>query len=61
MENLKPLGVKYIVIARDQSQVDALISQGIPTIHAPITHAFEALRQAGVERACAIVPADSDT
>lgn len=60
VENLKPLGVEYIVIARDQSQVDALISQGIPTIHAPITHAFEALRQAGVERACAMVSTFDD-
>ncbi|VVB86853.1 Calcium-gated potassium channel MthK [uncultured archaeon] len=60
VENLKPLGVEYIVIARDTSQVDALRSQGIPTIHAPITHAFEALRQAGAERACAIVSTFDD-
>ncbi len=59
-ENLKSLGVEYIVIARDQSQVDALRSQGIPTIHAPITHAFEALRQAGAERALAIVSTFDD-
>jgi len=60
VENLKPLGMEYIVIARDQSQVDALRSQGIPTINAPITHAFEALKQAGVERACAIVSTFDD-
>ncbi len=55
VENLKSLGVEYIVIARNQSQVDALIPQGIPTIHAPITHAFEALRQAEAERAIALI------
>ncbi len=55
VENLKKLGLEYIVIVRDGSQVDALRAQGIPTVHAPITHAFEALRQAGAERACAII------
>ncbi len=55
VENLKKLDLEYIVIVRDASQVDALRAQGIPTIHSPITHAFEALRQAGAERACAII------
>ncbi|VVB89332.1 Glutathione-regulated potassium-efflux system protein KefB [uncultured archaeon] len=55
VENLKALELEYIVIVRDSSQIDALRAQGIPAIHAPIIHAFEALRQAGAERACALI------
>ncbi|VVB88078.1 Calcium-gated potassium channel MthK [uncultured archaeon] len=60
VENLKPLGVEYIVITRDAGQVDALRSQGIPAIYAPITHAFEVLRQAGAERAIALISTFED-
>ncbi|VVB87818.1 Glutathione-regulated potassium-efflux system protein KefB [uncultured archaeon] len=60
VENLKKLEVEYIVIAKDTSQVDALRAQGIPAIHSPVTHAFEALRQAGAERACALVSTFDD-
>lgn len=60
VDKLKELGLDFVVIARDESQVQSLRSAKVTAIAAPVTHSFEALVKAGVAQACALVATYDD-
>ncbi|MGC8601645.1 MAG: potassium channel family protein [Thermoprotei archaeon] len=60
VEYLRQLGLDFVVLVRDQSQLDALRLENIPAFGAPITHTYEALRQAGIERASTVITTFDD-
>jgi len=60
VEALKALGLDYVVLVRDASQLDALRLEGIPAMSSPVTHTYEALREAGIEKASAVITTFDD-
>jgi voltage-gated potassium channel len=60
VDSLKNLGLDYVVLVRDASQLDALRLEGIPAMSSPITHTYEALKEAGIDRASAVITTFDD-
>ncbi len=55
VERLRELGVDYVVLVRDESQLPSLIKDGIPAMGAPIARSYQSLIRAGAARASAII------
>ncbi len=55
VESLNNLGLSYVVLVRDSSQLDTLRLEGIPAMSAPVTHTYKALLDAGVQKASALI------
>jgi voltage-gated potassium channel len=55
VESLQRLKVEFVVITRTKEQVDILKSKQIPGFYAPITRIYDALREANVGTAAALV------
>ncbi|MDP7975000.1 MAG: NAD-binding protein [TACK group archaeon] len=60
VESLNNLGLSYVVLVRDSSQLDALRLDGIPAMSAPVTHTYKALLDAGVQKASALISTFED-
>lgn len=59
-EKLKDMGVEYVVVTKDEEQVQIARNKGIVAISTPVNLAYEALKKAGVERASALVATYDD-
>jgi Trk K+ transport system NAD-binding subunit len=55
VESLQRLKVEFVVITRTKEQVDILKSKQIPGFYSPITRIYEALKEANVGTASALV------
>jgi len=55
VERLKELGLEYVVLVRDESQIPALYKEGIPAMGSPSARSYQALVRAGAARAAAII------
>lgn len=51
VDDLKSLGLEFVVIAKDNDQMEMLRKEGITAVGGPTTHIYETLKKAGVERA----------
>jgi voltage-gated potassium channel len=61
VESLQALGIGFLVVSKYRSQLDILRTHNIPALYAPITHVYEALKEANVEKASTLVSTmDSD-
>ncbi len=60
VEYLKELGLDFVVLVRDESQLDALRKDNIPAFGAPVTHIYEALREAGIAKASTVISTFDD-
>ena len=59
-EKLKDMGMEYIVVAKDEKQVEIAQNQGIVAISSPVNLVYDALKKAGVERASSLVATYDD-
>jgi voltage-gated potassium channel len=59
-EKLKDMGMEYLVVAKDEEQVEIARNQGIVSISSPVNRVYDALKQAGVERASSLVATYDD-
>jgi voltage-gated potassium channel len=55
VERLRELGLEFVVLVRDESQVPALYKDGIPALGSPVARSYQALVRAGVTRASSII------
>ncbi len=55
VENLQALQIEFVVITKDQSQLDVLRSHIIPALCAPVTHIHEALEETNVGKASTLI------
>jgi voltage-gated potassium channel len=55
VESLQSLKIEYIVIARDDSQLEILRSHNIPGMFAPITQIYDALKDTNVDKASTLI------
>lgn len=55
VEKLKEMGVEFVVLVRDESQLPFLYKEGIPAMGSPVARSFSALREAGILRASSII------
>jgi Trk K+ transport system NAD-binding subunit len=60
VEKLTEMGLPYVVIVRDESQLPALHKSHIPALASPIAKSFETLKAAGASRATAIIATFDD-
>ena len=61
VESLQALNIEFLVVAKYRSQLGILRAHNIPALFAPITHVYEALKEANVENASTLVSTmDSD-
>ena len=54
-ESLKRLNAEFVVITRVEAQLETLRSNGITALYAPVTHVYEALKEANVEKASTVI------
>ena len=59
-EKLKDMGMEYLVVAKDEEQVEIARNQGIISISSPVNRVYDALKQAGIERASSLVATYDD-
>jgi Trk K+ transport system NAD-binding subunit len=52
---LKELGLRSVVVARDEAQAQLARNGGDIALASPVSHSFDALKKAGIEHACAVV------
>jgi len=55
VERLKEMGVEFVVLVRDESQLPTLHREGIPAMGSPIARSYQALVKAGAARASSII------
>jgi voltage-gated potassium channel len=55
VENLHALNVEFLVIVKDESQLDILAHLRIPALYTPITHIYETLKRVNVEKAAILI------
>jgi Trk K+ transport system NAD-binding subunit len=60
VEKLKEMGLPYIVIVRDESQLPAIHKSHIPALASPIAKSFETLKEAGASKATALIATFDD-
>jgi voltage-gated potassium channel len=60
VEKLKRMGVPYVVIVRDESQLPTLRKSHVPALGSPIAKSFQTLKTAGASRATAIIATFDD-
>ena len=59
-EKLKDMGTEYIVVAKDEEQVEIARNNGIVAISSPVNLVYDALKKAGIERASSLVATYDD-
>ncbi len=59
-ESLKTLGTEFVVIAKDNDQLEMLRKEGVEGVGGPTTHIYETLKKAGVERASHLISTFDD-
>ena len=59
-ESLKSLGTEFVVIAKDNDQLEMLRKEGVEGVGGPTTHIYETLKKAGVERASHLIATFDD-
>jgi voltage-gated potassium channel len=59
-EKLKDMGTEYIVVARDEEQVELARNEGITAMASPVNLVYDALKKAGIERASSLVATYDD-
>ena len=59
-ESLKSLGTEFVVIAKDNDQLEMLRKEGVEGVGGPTTHIYETLKKAGVERASHLISTFDD-
>jgi voltage-gated potassium channel Kch len=55
VESLQRLKIEFIVITRTEAQLGILKSHNIPAFYTPITHIYEALKEANIEKASTLI------
>ncbi|MGB8780720.1 MAG: NAD-binding protein [Candidatus Bathyarchaeia archaeon] len=60
VDDLKSLGLEFVVIAKDNDQMEMLRKEGITAVGGPTTHIYETLKKAGVERASYLISTFDD-
>ncbi|MEM0120830.1 MAG: NAD-binding protein [Thermoprotei archaeon] len=55
VERLREMGLEFVVLVRDESQLPGLHKEGIPAMGSPIARSYQALVRAGADRASAII------
>lgn len=60
VEGLKSLNSEFVVIAKDNEQLETLRKEGIEAVGGPTTHIYETLKKAGVERASHLISTFDD-
>jgi Trk K+ transport system NAD-binding subunit len=60
VEKLKQMGLPYVVVVRDDSQLPALQKSHVPALGSPIAKSFQTLRTAGASKASAIIATFDD-
>ena len=60
VEDLKKLGLEFIVLVKDDVDMATLKSQGIPSIVMPPTHFHEGLMEAGISKASTLIATFDD-
>ncbi len=60
VEGLKSIGSEFVVIAKDNDQLETLRKDGIEAVGGPTTHIYETLKKAGVERASHLISTFDD-
>ena len=59
-EKLKDMGMEYVVVAKDEEQVEIARNKGVVAISSPVNLVYDALKKAGVERASSLVATYDD-
>jgi len=59
-ESLKSIGSEFVVIAKDNDQLETLRKDGVEAVGGPTTHIYETLKKAGVERASHLIATFDD-
>ena len=59
-EGLKSIGSEFVVIAKDNDQLETLRKEGVEAVGGPTTHIYETLKKAGVERASHLISTFDD-
>ena len=59
-EKLKDMGMEYIVVAKDEQQVELARNEGITAMASPVNLVYDALKKAGIERASSVVATYDD-
>jgi voltage-gated potassium channel len=60
VDDLKSLGLEFVVIAKDNDQIELLRKEGITALGGPTTHIYETLKKAGVEKASYLISTFDD-
>ncbi len=55
VENLLKLKIEFAVITRSRGRLEVLRSRNIPALYAPVTHVYEALKEANVGKASTLI------
>jgi Trk K+ transport system NAD-binding subunit len=59
-ESLKSIGSEFVVIAKDNDQLETLRKEGVEGVGGPTTHIYETLKKAGVEKASHLIATFDD-
>jgi len=59
-EKLKDMGMEYVVVAKDEEQVEIARNNGITAMSSPINLVYDALKKVGIERASSLVATYDD-
>jgi voltage-gated potassium channel len=60
VEGLKSIGSEFVVIAKDNNQLETLRKDSVEAVGGPTTHIYETLKKAGVERAAHLISTFDD-
>jgi voltage-gated potassium channel len=60
VESLKSIGSEFVVIAKDNDQLETLRKEGVEGVGGPTTHIYETLKKAGVEKASHLIATFDD-
>ncbi|HVP16226.1 MAG TPA: NAD-binding protein [candidate division Zixibacteria bacterium] len=60
VDDLKSLGLEFVVIAKDNDQMELLRKEGITAVAGQPTHIYETLKTAGVEKAAYLISTFDD-
>jgi voltage-gated potassium channel len=59
-EKLKDMGMEYVVVAKDEEQVEIARNNGVTAMSSPVNLVYDALKKAGIERASSLVATYDD-
>jgi len=59
-EKLKDMGMEFVVVAKDEEQVEIARNNGMTAMSSPVNLVYDALKKAGIERASSLVATYDD-